>query len=251
MIPLIEIKNLRVEIEKKEVLKGVNLIINEGEIHAIMGPNGSGKSTLSNVIMGHPKYKVIDGEILYRGEDLLKLKPHERALRGVFLAFQYPKEIAGVALDEFLLEAYRSKEKFEKPDNPGILVFRFKKMLKEIMEKLKISDSFSERYLNYGFSGGEKKKTEILQMALLKPHFSVLDEIDSGLDVDALKVVCKNINTVKEDNNSMGILLVTHYQRILKYLEPDFVHVMKDGKIIKSGGKDFAHEIEEGGYEEF
>lgn len=249
MIPLIEIKNLRVEIEGKEVLKGLNLTINEGEIHVIMGPNGSGKSTLSNVIMGHPKYKVIEGEIIYRGENLLNLKPHERALRGVFLAFQYPKEIAGVTMEEFLLEAYRSKEKFENPKSPGILIFRFKKMMKEIMDKLKISNDFSERYLNYGFSGGEKKKTEILQMALLKPHFSVLDEIDSGLDIDALKVVSKNINTIKEDNKEMGILLITHYQRILKYLHPDFVHVMKDGRIIKSGGKDFAHELEESGYE--
>ncbi len=251
MTALIEIKNLRVEVEKKEVLKGLNLTINEGEIHAIMGPNGSGKSTLSNVIMGHPKYKITDGEIFYRGENLLELKPHERALRGVFLAFQYPKEIGGVSLEEFLLEAYRSKEKYENPSSPGILIFRFKKLLKEIMDKLKIPNDFSERYLNYGFSGGEKKKTEILQMALLKPHLSVLDEIDSGLDVDALKIVCENINTVKKDNESMGILLVTHYQRILKYLEPDFVHVMKDGKIIKSGGKDFAHQLEEEGYEKF
>jgi len=251
MTPLIEIKNLRANVENKEVLKGLNLTINEGEIHAIMGPNGSGKSTLSNIIMGHPKYKITEGEILYRGEDLLKLKPHERALRGVFLAFQYPKEIAGVSVEEFLLEAYRSKQKFDNPDSPGILVFRFKKLLKEIMEKLKIPNDFSERYLNCGFSGGEKKKTEILQMALLKPHLSILDEIDSGLDVDALKIVCENINTVKQDNETMGILLVTHYQRILKYLEPDFVHVMKDGEIIKSGGRDFAHELEEGGYEEF
>lgn len=247
---MLRIQNLHVSVEDKQVLKGVDLTIQPGEIHAIMGPNGSGKSTLSNVIMGHPKYVVTKGSIEYNGVNVLDLEPHERAVLGLFLAFQYPKEIAGVTLEEFLLAAYRAKQKQLTPDKPPILVFRFQKMLKALMAKLKMEEGFAERFLNQGFSGGEKKKAEILQMAVLKPTMAIMDETDSGLDVDALKTVCEGVKTVKtESEKPMGILMVTHYQRILKYLEPDHVHVMKDGRIIKSGGKEFAHELETTGYE--
>lgn len=247
---MLEIKDLHVSVEDKAVLNGVSLSIQPGEVHAIMGPNGSGKSTLSNVIMGHPKYEVTSGDILYNGVSVLELEPHERALLGLFLAFQYPKEISGVTLEEFLLAAYRAKQKQLFPDKPPILVFRFQKMLKELMTKLKMEEAFAARYLNHGFSGGEKKKAEILQMAVLKPTMAIMDETDSGLDVDALKTVCEGVKSVKADSEKpMSILMVTHYQRILKYLEPDHVHVMKAGKIVKSGGKEFAHELETTGYE--
>ncbi len=250
MAVLLEIKDLHVNIEEKEILKGVSLTINEGEIHTIMGPNGSGKSTLSNVIMGHPKYEVISGDILYKGKSILEMEAHERSLAGIFLAFQYPKEIAGITLEEFLLAAYRAKRAHVAPDKPPILVFRFKKLLHETMESLKMPISFAERFLNHGFSGGEKKKAEALQMAILKPDLAVLDETDSGLDVDALKTISANVHKVMKEREDTGVLLVTHYQRILKYLQPDFVHVMKAGKIVKSGGHDLAHELEEHGYEQ-
>jgi Fe-S cluster assembly ATP-binding protein len=232
------------------VLKGVDLSIKPGEVHALMGPNGSGKSTLSHVIMGHPKYKVTKGDVLFGGQSILFMKPHERALAGLFLAFQYPKEIAGVTLEEFLLAAYRAKQKAHHPNKPPILVFRFQKMLKELMGMLKIEESFAGRFINHGFSGGEKKKAEILQMAILKPRMAILDETDSGLDVDALKIVCDGIKTLMNDpENRMGLLLVTHYPRILHYITPDFVHVLKNGKIVKSGGREFAHELDSKGYE--
>ncbi len=246
----LEIKNLHVTVEGKPVLQGVTLTVKPGEVHAIMGPNGSGKSTLANVIMGHPKYKVTKGDILYNGKSLLKLPPHERALAGIFLAFQYPKEIAGVSLEEFLLATYRAHQKHHDPNKPPILVFRFKRMLQELMAKLKIEEKFAERYLNYGFSGGEKKKAEILQMGVLKPQTAILDETDSGLDIDALRIVCEGVKSIQKDSEGrMGVLLVTHYQRILKYLEPDHVHVLKKGKIVRSGGKALAHTLEEQGYE--
>jgi Fe-S cluster assembly ATP-binding protein len=248
----LSIKDLHAEVDGKPILNGVTLEIKSGEIHAIMGPNGSGKSTLSNVIMGHPKYTVTSGSILLNGKDIADLKPHERALAGLFLAFQYPKEISGVTLEEFLLAAYRARQKALDPSKPPILIFRFQKMLTELMARLKIDPSFAKRYLNHGFSGGEKKKAEILQMALLSPSMALLDETDSGLDVDALKTVCEGLQeVVKEAKGEMGVLLITHYARILKYLEPDFVHVMKGGKIVKSGGKAFAHELEQTGYESF
>lgn len=245
---MLQIKNLHVSVDGKAVLNGVNLTVKPGEVHAIMGPNGSGKSTLSNVIMGHPKYNVTKGKILYNGQSVLDLKPHERALLGLFLAFQYPKEISGVTLEEFLLAAYRAKQKQLNPDKPPILVFRFQKMLKELMAKLKMEEKFAERYLNYGFSGGEKKKAEILQMAVLKPSMAIMDETDSGLDVDALKVVCKGVTQLHKESG-MGIVIVTHYHRILKHIEPTHVHVLKNGKIVKSGGKDFAKEVCSAGYE--
>lgn len=249
MTPLLEIKDLHVAIANKAILNGVNLTINEGEVHTLMGPNGSGKSTLSNVIMGHPKYIVTQGDILYRGKSILKMESHERALAGIFLAFQYPKEIAGISLEEFLLAAYRAKQAHETPEKPPILVFRFQKLMREIMTELKMPEDFAGRFLNHGFSGGEKKKAEALQMAVLQPTLAVLDETDSGLDVDALKTITLNIDKVMRKREKTGVLLVTHYQRILKHLRPDHVHVMKDGRIIKSGGADLAHELEEKGYE--
>lgn len=250
MNEILEIQNLHVSVDGKSVLNGVDLTIRPGEIHAIMGPNGSGKSTLSNVIMGHPKYKVAQGDIKYGGKSILNLEPHERAVLGLFLAFQYPKEISGVTLEEFLMAAYRAKQKALKPDKPPILVFRFQKILRELMSKLQMEEKFKDRYINHGFSGGEKKKAEILQMAVLKPSTAILDETDSGLDVDALKTVCEGIKAIQSDSEKpMGILMVTHYQRILKYLEPDHVHVMKNGRIVKSGDKQFAETLEATGYE--
>jgi len=244
---MLKINNLHVSVDNKPILNGVSLTIRPGEIHAVMGPNGSGKSTLCNVIMGHPKYQITDGDILFNGKSILELEPHERALMGLFLAFQYPKEISGITLEEFLLAAYRAHQKHSNPDKPPILVFRFKKMLRELMEKFKMDEKFAERYLNHGFSGGEKKKSEILQMAILKPKMAILDETDSGLDVDALKIVCDGINQLQSDK--MGALIVTHYHRILKHICPDFVHVLKNGKIVKSGGKEFACKLCKTGYE--
>jgi Fe-S cluster assembly ATP-binding protein len=244
---MLQIKNLHVSVDGKSVLKGVDLTIKSGEIHALMGPNGGGKSTLSNVIMGHPKYKVTKGEILFNGKNILELETHERALLGIFMAFQYPKEIDGVTLEEFLLAAYRARQKYLDPAKPPILVFRFKKMLDELMAKLKMENGFAKRYLNKGFSGGEKKKSEILQMSVLKPDLAILDETDSGLDVDALKIVSEGVNSLRD--GKMGALIITHYSRILKYITPDFVHVLKDGKIVKSGGKEFATEISNTGFE--
>lgn len=249
MTALLEIKDLKVAVEGKAVLKGVTLTINDNEVHAIMGPNGSGKSTLSNVIMGHPKYKVTGGDILFRGKSFLKMKPHERALAGIFLAFQYPKEIIGVTLEEFLLAAYRAKQAHLHPEKPPILVFRFKRLLSETMKELKMPESFAGRFLNHGFSGGEKKKAEALQMTLLSPLLAVLDETDSGLDVDALKIIANSVKNMMKEQKKTGVLLITHYQRILKHLKPDFVHVMKDGLIVKSGGHKLAIELENKGYE--
>jgi len=244
---ILEIKDLKVSIKNKPILNGVNLEIKEGEIHAIMGPNGSGKSTLSNVIMGHPKYKIDSGDIIYKGKSILKTAVHKRALMGIFLAFQYPKEIEGLSVEEFLLSAYRAKQTYLDSKKPKILVFRFNRMLEEMMEKLKMPKSFAKRFLNHGFSGGEKKKMESLQMSILKPDLAVMDETDSGLDVDALKTITNHLNETM--NKNMSILLITHYQHILKYLEPNHVHVMKAGKIIQSGGKKLAEKLEKEGYE--
>jgi len=247
---MLEIFNLHASVDGKSVLNGVDLVINDGEIHALMGPNGSGKSTLSNVIMGHPKYTVTKGDILFNGNSILNLKPDMRALLGIFLAFQYPKEISGVTLEEFLLSAYKAHQKYLHPDKQPVLVFRFKKMLNDIMKEFNMDEKLASRYLNQGFSGGEKKKSEILQMAVLKPKIAIMDETDSGLDIDALKIVCDGITKMhKESHGNMSAMIVTHYHRILKYIEPTHVHVLKNGRIIKSGGKEFARELCDTGYQ--
>ncbi len=242
------IKDLVVSIEDTTVLKGISLEIKPGEIHAIMGPNGSGETTLSQVIAGHPAYTVESGEIWFKGENIVELSADKRANLGLFLAFQYPKEIPGVKLLTFLRSIYNAKQKAKNPDHKKLSVFKFKKMLEEYMQELKINPDFSERYLNAGFSGGEKKKSEMLQMALLQPAVAVLDETDSGLDVDALRIVCDGVNTLKAKTD-MSVLMITHYNRILEYITPDYVHVLIDGKIARSGGKEFAAEVEDKGYD--
>jgi Fe-S cluster assembly ATP-binding protein len=243
----LEIKNLHNKAGELEILKGLNFAINSGEVHCIMGPNGSGKSTLVNTIMGHPAYEVTEGEVTFDGEDLLELEAFERARKGLFLAFQYPKEIAGVTMLNFLTAAYNAHLVANDPSARPLKAFRFRKMVLPEMEKLKIKPEFLDRFLNQGFSGGEKKKAEILQMRLLKPKFALLDETDSGLDVDALRIVAEGVNELRSSN--LGVLIVTHYNRILDYIKPDFVHVMKEGRIVKSGGKEFALELEKTGYE--
>jgi Fe-S cluster assembly ATP-binding protein len=244
--PLLKITNLHAEIaeEGTEILKGVDLEINEGEIHAIMGPNGSGKSTLSKVISGHPAYEVTDGEILFRGESVLDMEPDERANAGIFLAFQYPVEIPGVSIANFLRTALNAKRGEE------IDIFDYQDMLVEKMEMLEMDPVFAERSVNEGFSGGEKKRNEILQLAMLEPTLAIMDETDSGLDIDALKVVSAGINKIKSQHvNDMAVLLITHYQRMLNYVKPDFVHVMVDGRIVRSGGPELALTLEDEGYE--
>jgi len=239
----LRIKNLFVNIEGKEIVKGLNLEIKEGEIAALMGPNGSGKSTIANVIMGNPKYEVAKGEIIYKGKNILDLKVYERAKLGLFLSFQYPVEIPGVSLINFLRTAYNSIHE-------KLSVIAFKKLLEEKMELLRMDKSFMDRYLNEGFSGGEKKRAEILQLAILNPSIAVIDEVDSGADVDSLKVFANGINTINKENNS-GILLITHYNRILKYIKPNKVYVMINGKIVDSGNYKLAEEIEKKGYEKY
>lgn len=239
----LELEDLKVDVEGDRIVDGINLSIEQGEIHALMGPNGSGKSTLAHSLMGHPDYEIVGGKAFLDGEDILELEPDERARKGLFLAFQYPSEIPGVTVSNFLRTAMNSKM----PEGEEIEVGEFQELLQEKMELLEIDDSFAERYLNEGFSGGEKKRTEILQMAVLQPEISVLDEVDSGLDIDALKTVAEGINTLKGED--IGILMITHYQRILDYVEPDHVHVMIDGEIVEEGGKELAEELEDRGYE--
>jgi Fe-S cluster assembly ATP-binding protein len=240
---LLKIKNLKTQIEGKEILKGLNLEIRKGEIHAIMGPNGAGKSTLANTLMGHPKYEVTDGEMILEGEVINDLKANERAKRGLFLSFQYPEEIPGVTVENFLRTA-----KIAVTGKP-LKVMAFKKALKEKMELLEMKEEYAQRYLNQGFSGGEKKKNEILQMAILEPKLAILDETDSGLDVDAIRIVAQGVNSLKNSENSM--LIITHHNKILDYLQPDFIHILVDGKIVKTGDFSLAEEIEANGYEAF
>ncbi len=241
IMPILEIRDLAVEVENKEVLHGVNLTVNPGEVHAIMGKNGSGKTTLSHAIMGHPKYKITRGDILLEGESLLGLSPDERARKRLFLAFQYPVAIPGVTVAQFLRSAILSVRKGEvEPKN-------VRKLIKEEMAKLDIPDAFMTRFLNEGFSGGEKKRLETLQLRLLQPHMMVLDETDSGLDIDSLRRVSESIDGARGPGK--GILLITHYQRMLSYVKPDFVHVFLEGRIVKSGGPALALELEERGYE--
>ena len=242
---LLEIKNLHAGIDGKEILKGLNLQINTGEVHAIMGPNGSGKSTLAKVLAGHPSYEVTSGEVIYEGKDLLESEPDERAREGVFLAFQYPVEVPGVSNAQFLRLAYNEKMKHLGEEELDPL--EFNDYLKEKAKIVEMDKSFFNRSVNEGFSGGEKKRNEILQMAVLAPRLAVLDETDSGLDIDALRIVAEGVNKLRSKDNA--IILVTHYQRLLNYIEPDFVHVLANGKIVKEGGKELALELEEKGYD--
>ncbi|RFA35566.1 Fe-S cluster assembly ATPase SufC [Virgibacillus dokdonensis] len=239
----LEIKNLHVSIEDKEILKGVDLTIKGGEFHAIMGPNGTGKSTLASAIMGHPKYEVTEGSILLDGEDVLEMEVDERARAGLFLAMQYPSEISGVTTSDFL----RSSMNARRGEGNEISLMNFIKEMDNVLDYLEIDKNMAQRYLNEGFSGGEKKRNEILQLMLLKPEIAILDEIDSGLDIDALKVVSKGINKLRDEN--FGCLIITHYQRLLNYITPDFVHVMMQGRVVKSGGPELAKRLESEGYE--
>lgn len=240
---LLEIKDLKVNVEENEILKGLNLEIGKGEIHAIMGPNGAGKSTLANTLMGHSKYAVSSGHIYFEGEMIDNLKVDERARRGIFLSFQYPEEIQGITVRNFLSSAKSAVT----GKRTGIITFR--KELKEKMKSLDMDESYAERYLNLGFSGGEKKKNEMLQMSVLQPKLAILDETDSGLDVDAVRIVSEGVANFANENNS--ILIITHQHKILDYLKPDFVHVLIDGKIVKTGDMSLANEINEKGYAEF
>lgn len=245
--PLFMIENLHAGIEGKEILRGVNLVIERGEIHALMGPNGSGKSTLAYVIAGHPNYEVYEGRILYKGENVLELPPDERARMGMFLAFQYPTAIPGVTMANFLRLAVNSVRKARYGEDKALTPREFRRLLREKLEMLRMDETFASRYLNEGFSGGEKKRAEILQMAMLEPEFAVLDETDSGLDIDALRTVADGVNQLFNPN--MALLVITHYQRILNYIRPHYVHVMLDGKIAISGGPELAEELEEKGYD--
>ena len=243
----LEIKNLHVSIEDKEILKGLSLTINQGEIHAIMGPNGTGKSTLAYTLMGHPNYTVTAGEIIFKGKNVLELEPDERSRAGIFLAFQYPVAIPGVTVANFLRTAINSRRRAENSEDKGMPIPEFRKMLKEKMDTLKMDHTFAGRYLNDGFSGGEKKRAEILQMATLKPEIAILDETDSGLDIDALRIVSEGVNALSGPD--LGVLVITHYQRLLNYIKPNFVHIMLDGRIVESGGPDLALHLEEHGYD--
>jgi Fe-S cluster assembly ATP-binding protein len=250
-LALLELKNLHVALEDgTEIVKGVDLEVDVGETHAIMGPNGSGKSTLSYAIMGHPAYEVTEGEILFDGENVAEMGADERAQRGLFLAFQYPHAIPGVTVTSFLRSALNAirKAKNGGEDDP-VAIPEFRKELLAQMDRLKVSRDLASRYLNDGFSGGEKKRVEILQMAMLKPRIAVLDETDSGLDIDALQIVAKGVKELVGPD--MGALLITHYQRILNYVKPDYVHVFVDGKIVEEGGPELAHKLEAEGYEAF
>ena len=241
------IRDLRVAIEGKEILKGFNLTLPKGEVHTIMGPNGTGKSTLAYTLMGHPNYEVTGGEVWFKGQNILELEPDERARLGIFLAFQYPVAIPGVTVANFLRTALNARRRAENPEDKGIPIPEFRKMMKAKMDLLKVDQNFAGRYLNDGFSGGEKKRAEILQMAVLKPEMAILDETDSGLDIDALRIVSEGVNALR--SGDMGVLLITHYQRILNYIRPDVVHIMLDGRIVESGGADLALHLEEHGYD--
>jgi Fe-S cluster assembly ATP-binding protein len=241
---MLEIRNLHASVEGKGILKGVSLTINDGEVHSIMGPNGSGKSTLAQVLAGHDAYEVTEGEVIYKGKDLLDMAPDERACEGVFLAFQYPVEIPGVSTNYFLRAAMNSLRKARGEEELDAMDFLA--LIKERAKSVKIDEKLLQRNVNEGFSGGEKKRNEIFQMAVLEPTFAILDETDSGLDIDALRIVADGVNQLRGPNRSM--LVITHYQRLLNFIVPDFVHVLVDGRIAKSGGKELALELEEKGY---
>lgn len=245
----LEIRNLHAQVEEDgtPILRGVNLTINQGEIHAMMGPNGSGKSTLANVLMGNPVYEVTEGEVIFDGEDVLDMEPDERSRAGLFLAFQYPVSIPGVTLANFLRQAINARMKAEDPESKGIPIPQFVRMMRGKMTDLGIDHSFAGRYLNEGFSGGEKKRAEVLQMAVLEPTIAIMDETDSGLDIDALRIVAEGVN--KLTGPEMGSLIITHYQRMLDYIKPHYVHVMMNGRIVESGGPELALQLEENGYD--
>jgi Fe-S cluster assembly ATP-binding protein len=241
------IKNLHVSIEGKEILKGLDLTVKQGETHALMGPNGTGKSTLAYTLMGHPSYTVTSGEIWFKDKNIIEMPVDERSRLGLFLAFQYPVAIPGVTVANFLRTAINARRRAENPQDKGINILEFRNMLKEKMEMLKMDNAFAGRYLNDGFSGGEKKRAEILQMAALKPEIAILDETDSGLDIDALRIVADGVNALT--GPQLGALVITHYQRLLNYIKPQFVHIMLDGRVVESGGPDLALHLEEQGYD--
>jgi Fe-S cluster assembly ATP-binding protein len=243
----ISIRNLHVNVNGKEILKGVNLDVKQGEVHALMGPNGTGKSTLAYTLMGHPGYEVTEGEAIFKGQNVLELEPDQRSHLGIFLAFQYPIAIPGVTVANFLRSAINARRKAANPEDKGIPIPEFRKLLKEKMDLLQMDHSFAGRYLNEGFSGGEKKRAEVLQMASLQPEIAIMDETDSGLDIDALRIVSEGVNALR--NPELGVLVITHYQRILNYIKPEYVHIMLDGRIVESGGPELALHLEEHGYD--
>lgn len=241
--PNLKVEDLHVSIEGKEILKGLNIEVNGGEIHAIMGPNGTGKSTLASALMGHPSFEITKGSATFNGEDLFEMEVDERARAGLFLAMQYPSEISGVTNSDFIRSAMNAK----RGEGNEVSLMKFIRTLDEKMDNLEMDQAFSQRYLNEGFSGGEKKRNEILQLSMLEPQIAILDEIDSGLDIDALKVVSKGINDLRSDD--FGCIIITHYQRLLNYIKPDFVHVIMQGRIVKSGGPELAERLENEGYD--
>ena len=246
-MPELTIKNLHVSIEETPIIKGLNLTVRQGEVHAIMGPNGTGKSTLAYAVMGHPSYEITDGDILIDGNSILDMAADERSREGIFLAFQYPVAIPGVTVANFLRTALNARRRHGDPPQEDISILDFRKLLKSKMDLLEMEYSFGGRYLNEGFSGGEKKRTEVLQLAVLEPSYAILDETDSGLDIDAIRIVSEGVNALKGPN--MGVMVITHYQRILNYIKPDFVHVMFDGRIVESGSEELSLQLEEQGYD--
>lgn len=244
---VLEIEDLRAQVGEREILKGVTLTLRSGEVHAMMGPNGSGKSTLSNVIMGHPGYTVTSGDVRLDGRSILSLPVHQRALAGLFLAFQYPTAISGVSVANFIRTAINARRTAQNPDDKGIPLGEYAQRLRTEMQRLNLDPNFASRYVNENFSGGEKKRLEILQMAMLRPAIAILDEPDSGLDIDAVRTVSEGVNALKGPD--IGFLIITHYQRILNYVTPDFVHVMVDGRIVRSGGPELAQDLEAQGYD--
>ncbi|HSM58410.1 MAG TPA: Fe-S cluster assembly ATPase SufC [Candidatus Sulfomarinibacteraceae bacterium] len=248
MTAALEIRNLHVTVGDEEILKGINLLVKQGEIHALMGPNGSGKSTLAYALAGHPTYEPTAGQVIFDGKDLLEMEPDERSRYGLFLAFQYPVAVPGVTVANFLRQAINARRRGEDPEDKGVSIPAFRRLLKEKMDLLDMDHKFAGRYLNQGFSGGEKKRAEILQMATLEPKIAIMDETDSGLDIDALRIVAEGASAMR-DQMGLGLLIITHYQRILNYIQPDHVHVMLGGRIVESGDKGLAMDLEEKGYD--
>ncbi len=248
MASALEIRNLHASVANQQILKGIDLLVRQGEIHALMGPNGSGKSTLAYTLAGHPAYTPTAGKVIFDGEDLLEMEADERSRAGLFLAFQYPIAVPGVTVANFLRQALNSRRRADDPEDKGISIPAFRRLLRDKMDGLGMDHKFAGRYLNDGFSGGEKKRSEILQMATLEPKIAIMDETDSGLDIDALRIVAEGAVRLREQLN-MGVLVITHYQRILNYIKPDYVHVLLNGRIVESGGPELALELEEKGYD--